>query len=151
MINSTTQTMHSTNNDIRSLFQDSGLAKFTLRLLYLHATVLTNNDMSVRALLSDCCIDDTRSSKINNQVRRYMKCKLLAEEADDGDSPSCSDQEATNVRPTFVQLTDDMCAKCMIDFKFEKKNNAKTYRTPFLVLRVLYSSKVHLLISPIKF
>jgi hypothetical protein len=55
--------------------------------------------MSVRALLSNCCVDDTRPSKVNNKVTRYMERKA-----------------------------DNVGGKSMIDVKYERING-KTYGT----------------------
>lgn len=88
-------------------------------------SVLTNNDVSVHAFLSDCCIDDTRSSKKANKVKRYMKRKT-SDQVSTADLSSqwlstvvtkddCSDFE------TSVNIPSDNFSRSMIDVTYEKK------------------------------
>ena len=86
-----------------------------LSFLYVQGSILTNNDLSVQALLSDCSVDDTRPSKVNNKVTRYMERKTWVE-TDGANSSSCGCQNNSSVVDVPAQ------GKSMIEVKYEKKN-----------------------------
>lgn len=83
--------------------------------------MLTNARLSLHALLSNCCVDDTRSSKAANPVKRYMQRKSSS----DLSYPIDGDEPATD--------SDKSSFRSMIDVTFEKDGN-DTRGKPLLLL-----------------
>lgn len=88
---------------------------------------MTNNDVSVHALLSDCCIDDTRLSKKANKVKRYMKRKTTEEISTANVSNQWSSSFITeddgSVMEASTRFSSNVPVTSMIDVIFEKKIN----------------------------
>ncbi len=72
--------------------------------------------MSIKAFLSDCCLDDTRASKQFNEVKRYMQRKTSKE----GCSPwsSFCSEENNDISASVVN---ELPSGSMIGITFEKE------------------------------
>lgn len=101
------------------------MARFTLSTLGVNGSMLTNMHLNLRALLSNCCLDDTRSSKAANPVKRYMQRKTVISHCDDEDE-------------TFEELTpsgNKSPTRSMIDVIFEKDACDMRGKLNLLILR----------------
>lgn len=84
--------------------------------------------MSIHAFLSDCCLDDTRSSKITNEVKRYMKRKS-AEEIHCSNLSSQfrtsihRDSSSSSLDVSLPSTSYESSSRSMIDVTVQKKMN----------------------------
>ncbi|XP_073984515.1 vacuolar protein sorting 13C isoform X2 [Rhodnius prolixus] len=88
---------------------EQGLATFTLYVISIKGSMLSDDSLHVSMLLLDCIIDDTRPSQIN-KINRYMERKK--DEEISADVPTTSSPEHAGPR------------KSMIDITFQQKKNA---------------------------
>uniref|UniRef100_A0A224XG50 Putative vacuolar protein n=1 Tax=Panstrongylus lignarius TaxID=156445 RepID=A0A224XG50_9HEMI len=88
----------------------NGLATFTLYVISIKGSMLSDDSLHVSMLLLDCIIDDTRPTQIN-KINRYMERKK--DEDFSTDVPSTSSPERTGLR------------KSMIDVTFQQKKSVK--------------------------
>lgn len=96
---------------------ENGLARFTLYVLSLKGSMLSDSSLSTSLLLLDCLLDDTRSSQAN-KINRYMERK--PDEAPRAASPS-----------TISAAVQAPNKRSMIDITYQQKNN-----TNFVDMRV---------------
>lgn len=95
---------------------ENGLARFTLFVLSLKGSMLSDNSLSTSLLLLDCLLDDTRSSQAN-KINRYMERK--------------PDDVPRATSPTAVSAGKAPNKRSMIDITYQQKNN-----TSFVDMRV---------------
>lgn len=95
---------------------ENGLARFTLYVLSLKGSMLSDNSLSTSLLLLDCLLDDTRSSQAN-KINRYMERKP-------DDTPRAASPSKTSVAQASNK-------RSMVDITYQQKDN-----TSFVDMRV---------------
>lgn len=102
-------------------------------------SILTNGDMSIHAFLSDCCLDDTRSEKITNEVKRYMKRKSAEEILRSNKSGQLQtsirhDSSSSSLDVSLPSTSYENSSRSMIDVTIQKKQNRTDGMSPFFFL-----------------